>query len=85
MSSIYSKEQVLTNKHCSPNLKYINTVMSLELVIVSVGFEYWLFFERTEKIYCSWTCWQTCILWAIWVEDAVKATSASSIGIPTCL
>lgn len=49
MSSIYSKEQVLTNKHCSPNLKYINTVMSLELVIISVAFEYWLFFERTEK------------------------------------
>lgn len=40
MSSIYSKEQVLTNKHCSPNLKYINTVMSLGLVIISVGFEY---------------------------------------------
>lgn len=49
MSSIYSKEQVLTNKHCSPNLKYINTVMSLGLVIISVGFEYLLFFERTAK------------------------------------
>ena len=33
MSDIYSKEHILTHKHCNPNLKYVNTMMSLELVI----------------------------------------------------
>lgn len=34
MSGIDSKEHILTHKHCSPKLQFMNTMMSLELVII---------------------------------------------------
>lgn len=48
--SIYSKEHICTHEYCSCNLKYIiNTMMNLELLIIMVVFEHWLFFLNIRR------------------------------------